>query len=195
MPRPLHRFSGSSVIAHRLNPLPKHAPLRSPFAHSVAGGNRYRRSSGTTRIPPLLCSIPGSSLSARLASLMAETRAPQSLSDIPLDLAGLVLRRLPAHVDRIRFAAVCPQWRVAAREVTLPPPLPLLALPDGTVYSLPRSEPFRLPACEGYTDASGGWLVFSSEDGCFLKDPLSNAIVTLPALSHARVGSAWVTLG
>ncbi|TVU24447.1 hypothetical protein EJB05_26884, partial [Eragrostis curvula] len=131
-------------------------------------------------------------LDSWLASLMAETRAPQSWSDIPLDLAGLVLRRLPAHVDRIRFAAVCPQWRVAAREVTLPPPLPLLALPDGTVYSLPRSEPFRLPACEGYTDASGGWLVFSSEDGCFLKDPLSNATVTLPALSHARVGSAWV---
>ncbi|KAF8655720.1 hypothetical protein HU200_061044 [Digitaria exilis] len=86
-----------------------------------------------------------------------------SWSDIPLDLAVLVLRRLPAHVDRVRFAAVCPQWRSAARQgLPLPRPLPLLALQDGTVYSLPSAEPFRLPACAGYRDACGGnWLFFS----------------------------------
>ncbi|TVU24395.1 hypothetical protein EJB05_26829, partial [Eragrostis curvula] len=127
---------------------------------------------------------------------MAET-APLSWSDIPLDLAGLVLDRLPAHVDRVRFAAVCPQWRVAAREA---PPLPLLALPDGTVYSLPGSEPFRIPACAGYKNACGdNWLLFSGEDGCFLRNPFSNATVTLPALSRVRIrhvggelGNAWV---
>ncbi|KAF8762903.1 hypothetical protein HU200_008748 [Digitaria exilis] len=112
-----------------------------------------------------------------------------SWSHIPLDLAGLVLRRLPAHVDRVRFAAVCPQWRYAARQgLPLPRPLPLLALQDGTVYSLPSAEPFRLPACAGYTDACGGnWLFFSGEEGCFLRDPLSNATVTLPALSRVRL--------
>ncbi|KAF8746387.1 hypothetical protein HU200_013365 [Digitaria exilis] len=85
---------------------------------------------------------------------MAET-APLSWSNIPLELAGLVLRCLDSHVDRVRFAAVCPQWRVAAREIPLPPPLPLLALPDGTVYSLPGRQPFHVPACSGYTEACG----------------------------------------
>ncbi|TVU24451.1 hypothetical protein EJB05_26888, partial [Eragrostis curvula] len=64
---------------------------------------------------------------------MTRTRSA-SWSDIPLELAGLVLLRLPAHVDRVHFAAVCPQWRAATRVVPLPPPLPLLALPDGTVH-------------------------------------------------------------
>ncbi|GJN25703.1 hypothetical protein PR202_gb13566 [Eleusine coracana subsp. coracana] len=126
---------------------------------------------------------------------MAWKGVPQSWSDIPLELAGLVLCRLPAHVDRVRFAAVCPQWRVAAREVPRPPPLPLLALPDGTVYSLPKSEPFSLPACAGYTDACSNWLLFSQEDGCFLRDPFSNATVTLPPLSQVRVRCVGDELG
>jgi hypothetical protein len=76
---------------------------------------------------------------------------PQSWSDIPQGLAGLVLRLLPAYADRARFAAVCPQWRAAARQLPLPPPLPLLAFPDGTFYSLPYGKPFRFPGfgCAG----------------------------------------------
>ncbi|CAN6363327.1 unnamed protein product [Urochloa humidicola] len=118
---------------------------------------------------------------------MAQTIPPPatSWSDIPLDLAGLVLRRLPARADRVRFAAVCLQWRRAAREVPLPAPLPLLALPDGTVYSLPGTKRFRFPGCEGYVDACGSWLAFSGEDGCFLRNPFTNATVTLP--QHFRV--------
>jgi hypothetical protein len=119
---------------------------------------------------------------------MAETPPPlPSWSDIPLELAGLVLGRLPAHADRVRFAAVCPQWRRAAREVVpLPAPLPLLALPDGTVYSLPGTEPFRFPGCSGYGDASGSWLAFSDDDGCFLRNPFTNATVTLPLRFRVR---------
>jgi len=109
-----------------------------------------------------------------------------SWSDIPLDLAGRILRRLPAHVDRVRFAAVCPQWRAATRHGPLPPPLPLLLLSDSRVYSLPGSEPFHFPGSTGYTDACGDWLVFSGEEGCFLRDPFSNATVTLPPLSRVR---------
>ncbi|TVU24400.1 hypothetical protein EJB05_26834, partial [Eragrostis curvula] len=123
---------------------------------------------------------------------MSET-APQSWLDIPLEVADLIICRLPAHVDRVRFAAVCSQWRVAAREAALPPPLPLLTFRDGTVYSLPGSEPFHLPACEGYTSACGSWLVFSHEDGCFLKDPFSNTTVTLPSLYVGdELGSSWM---
>nr|CAB3491973.1 unnamed protein product [Digitaria exilis] len=85
---------------------------------------------------------------------MAETTGP-SWSDIPVDLAGRILRHLPAYVDRLRFAAVCPQWRAAARLGPLPPPLPLLLLSDSTVYSLPGSKPLHLLVpccCTGYTD-------------------------------------------
>ncbi|CAL4991823.1 unnamed protein product [Urochloa decumbens] len=118
---------------------------------------------------------------------MEETKGP-SWSDIPLDLAGRILGRLHAHVDRVRFAAVCPQWRAAARQrPPLSPPMPMLLLPDATVYSLPGSEAFHFPGCAGYTDACGNWLVFNGDDGCFLRDPFSNATVTLPALSRDRI--------
>ncbi|CAO2149597.1 unnamed protein product [Urochloa humidicola] len=116
------------------------------------------------------------------------SRQPASWAGIPMELAGLVLGCLPAHVDRVRFSAVCPQWRVAARQGRLPPPMPMLLLPDATVYSLPGSKAFHFPACTGYTKAcgTGNWLVFSGEDGCFLKDPFTNETVTVPALSRTR---------
>ncbi|CAN6381686.1 unnamed protein product [Urochloa humidicola] len=117
---------------------------------------------------------------------MAEMTGP-SWSDIPLDLTGRILRRLPAHIDRIRFAAVCPEWRAAARQVPVHPPLPLHLLPDATAYSLPGSKPFHIADCTGYSDACGNWLVFSREDACFLKDSFSKATVTLAALSRFQV--------
>ncbi|CAL4983497.1 unnamed protein product [Urochloa decumbens] len=113
-------------------------------------------------------------------------RAPWS--EIPLDLAGLVLGRLPAHADRVRFAGACRRWRAAAREVPVPPPMPLLVLPDGTLYSLPMRKPFRLPA-GSFAAACGNWLLFSGKDdggGSFLRNPMSNATVRLPALHRVR---------
>jgi hypothetical protein len=118
------------------------------------------------------------------------SQPPPSWSALPLDLASLVLRLLPAYADRSRFAAVCPQWRAAAaRQQLLPPPLPLLALPEGTFYSLPYHKPFRFPGCgfAGYKSACGSWLVFPRDDGCFLVDPFSGSTVTLPALSCVRL--------
>lgn len=80
---------------------------------------------------------------------------------------------------------MCPQWRAAARQQLLPPTLPLLALPDGTFYSLPYDELFHFPGCgfAGYKSACGSWLVFPRDDGCFLVNPFSRAAVTLPPLS------------
>ncbi|KAM3300130.1 hypothetical protein ACQJBY_041255 [Aegilops geniculata] len=114
---------------------------------------------------------------------------PSSWSALPLELAGLVLRLLPAYADRARFAAVCPQWRAAARQKLTPPPLPLLTLPDGTFYSLPYDELFHFPGCgfAGYKSACGSWLVFPRDDGCFLVNPFSRATVTLPPLSSVRL--------
>jgi hypothetical protein len=120
-----------------------------------------------------------------------EEEAPAPWSDIPVDLAGLVLGCLPAHVDRVRFAAMCPQWRAAARHVSVPPPMPMLLLLDATVYSLPGIERFRFRGCAGYADACGNWLVFRYQKGrrkgCFLRDPFSKATVRLPALSRIRL--------
>uniref|UniRef100_A0ACD5X2W8 Uncharacterized protein n=1 Tax=Avena sativa TaxID=4498 RepID=A0ACD5X2W8_AVESA len=112
-----------------------------------------------------------------------------SWSDIPLELAGLVLGLLTTYADRARFASVCPQWRAASRQLPVPPPLPLLALPDGTFYSLPCTQPFRFPGCgfAGFKSACGGCLVFPHNDGCFLVNPFSRATVTLPALSSVRL--------
>ncbi|KAF0919624.1 hypothetical protein E2562_030738 [Oryza meyeriana var. granulata] len=119
----------------------------------------------------------------------ATPQRSRSWSDIPMDIAGLVLRLLPAHADRARFAAVCPQWRAAARLCPLPTPLPLLALPDGTFYSLSYDEPFRFPGFgfADYKTTCGSWLVFPADDGCFLVDPFTGATVTLPALSSVRL--------
>uniref|UniRef100_A0A0E0IBP6 KIB1-4 beta-propeller domain-containing protein n=1 Tax=Oryza nivara TaxID=4536 RepID=A0A0E0IBP6_ORYNI len=124
------------------------------------------------------------------AARARQQRQPPSWADIPRDLAVQVLRFLPAQVDRACFAAVCPQWRAAARNALLPAPLPLLALPDGAFYCLPYGKPFRFPraGCAGYkTAACGRWLVFPHDDGCFLVDPFAGATVTLPALSRVRL--------
>ncbi|CAL4980006.1 unnamed protein product [Urochloa decumbens] len=122
----------------------------------------------------------------------------RSWADLPLELAGLVLGRLPSHLDRLRFAAVCPQWRSAAWQVRLPPPPPLLALKNGrTFYNMPTGEPLRVrfPSCDSgfptwssredsdFLTASGNWLVYRQLCGLLLLDPFSGATMTLPAPS------------
>ncbi|XBJ27895.1 hypothetical protein VPH35_005089 [Triticum aestivum] len=72
-------------------------------------------------------------------------RAPSCWSSIPTELAGVVLRRLPCHADRVRFAAVCKQWRASARQTSPPPHYPWLPLPDRTFYSLAGSAFRPLP--------------------------------------------------
>ncbi|CAL4983479.1 unnamed protein product [Urochloa decumbens] len=114
-----------------------------------------------------------------MAELPPRCRSPAPWADIPVELAGLVLLRLRAHVDRVRFAVVCRHWSAAARQTPLPPPLPLLVLSDGTAGGLPDDgePPFHLPRrCAGYSDASENWLVFTRDDGgycCYLRNAFS----------------------
>ncbi|KAL6607013.1 hypothetical protein ACP70R_042666 [Stipagrostis hirtigluma subsp. patula] len=89
-------------------------------------------------------------------------------SDLPPELVGLVLRRLPSYLDRLRFRAVCRQWRLAAQQQEqqpqLPPSLPWLRLHGLTFRSLPGGEVLRLTdpdlrasaACVGCVN---GWLL------------------------------------
>ncbi|GJN25696.1 hypothetical protein PR202_gb13559 [Eleusine coracana subsp. coracana] len=112
---------------------------------------------------------------------MATTTPLRSWADIPPELAGLVLGHLRTRVDRIRFAAVCPEWRAAAREARLPPLAPLLALKDGTFYNVPNSKPFRFPCrSEGFTMASDNWLLIPRRSYLLLLDPFTGATMTLP---------------
>ncbi|GJN25697.1 hypothetical protein PR202_gb13560 [Eleusine coracana subsp. coracana] len=117
---------------------------------------------------------------------------PSQWSNLSPEVATNVLHHLLAGgADHVRFAAVCPQWRAMAQQASLPAPLPLLILPDGTAYSLVDGKPFPFPRCAGYAGICGDWLVFSrdAEDGdaqLVLVDPFSDTTMTLPALSRVR---------
>ncbi|XP_044377805.1 F-box protein At2g17036-like [Triticum aestivum] len=119
-------------------------------------------------------------------------RAPNCWSSIPTELAGVVLRRLPCHADRVRFAAVCKQWRASARQSSPPLHYPWLALPDRTFYSLPGSAfqplPLHLDRHRQLPQAQsscGEWLVFERFDGAYtLVSPFSmSTTILLPGLS------------
>ncbi|CAM0914111.1 unnamed protein product [Alopecurus aequalis] len=123
-----------------------------------------------------------------MAAAAADT--PRSWSDLPLDLAAAVLRRLPPRpIDRVRFGAVCPQWLAAAREnPAMPRHFPWLALPDRTFYSLPDTAFRPLSAhLDGHRQlphaqsSCGEWLVFERYDGAItLMSPFSGATMVLP---------------
>ncbi|CAN6211657.1 unnamed protein product [Urochloa humidicola] len=114
---------------------------------------------------------------------MTHPEKPQSWSDLPTELAGLVLCRLPAYSDCVRFGAVCRHWSFSAKQLCLPPPVPCLAFPDGTFFSLPHSESFQFPDSVGYHSSSGEWLVFLCDGTYSLKNPFSKVTLTLPKLS------------
>ena len=109
-------------------------------------------------------------------------RYQRSWSDIPPELAGLVLLRLHAHSDRVRFAAVCRDWRACARQHQLPPPLPWFILPGGTFFTLPHSESFLIPNGVEFHSSCGEWLVFARDDICYLVDTFSKVTLKLPDL-------------
>ncbi|KAE8800980.1 hypothetical protein D1007_23484 [Hordeum vulgare] len=113
-------------------------------------------------------------------------------SSIPIELAGVVLRRISCHADRVRFAAVCKQWRASALQSPPPSHYPWLALPDRTFYSLPGSAfrplPLHLDRHRQLPHAQsscGEWLVFERFDGAYtLVSPFSmSTTILLPGLS------------
>ena len=137
---------------------------------------------------------------ARDVSLSPSTSSPWSFDLLPSKIAAAVLRRLPSHVDRVRFTAVCRAWRAAA---SLQPrqPLPWLALPDGTFFSYPGSAPLRFPNAARYHGSSGDCLLLRGDaagggDGYMLVHAFSgDTIMCLPDLSSVRFvvrGGEWL---
>ncbi|EAY87205.1 hypothetical protein OsI_08609 [Oryza sativa Indica Group] len=107
----------------------------------------------------------------------------RSWSELSTDLAGEIFGRILCHADRVRFGAVCRQWRISARRNPLPRQFPWLALPNRTFYSLPNSAFRRLPLhlhrhrqLPHAQSSCGEWLVFQHHDGAYtLVSPFSTA--------------------
>jgi hypothetical protein len=112
-------------------------------------------------------------------------------STLPSKIAAGILRRLPSHVDRVRFAAVCRPWRAATGHHAQPT-LPWLALPDGTFFGFPGSAALRFHDAAGYHGSCDDWLIFNGGgdghggDGYLLANPFSGDTVRLPGLSSVR---------
>jgi hypothetical protein len=131
---------------------------------------------------------------------------PYSLwSNLPPELAGLVIQRLPSYADRARFGSVCRHWRYAAKllqQAPLPPsqqPLPWLNFLNGTFRSLPEGEEHNLRPDKPLVQvqwfrlsANKGWVLF--KEGLsgpahrhYLKNPLSGAVIRLPGHCKAPI--------
>ncbi|CAM0878196.1 unnamed protein product [Alopecurus aequalis] len=110
------------------------------------------------------------------------TSPPPCWPDLPPEIAGLVLSRLASHEDRLTFAAVCPEWRLAAAQVRmlLPPANPCINLDNGAYQNIADGKVRRFITASGggVVDASyGGWLLVEDEGsiGCSLHDPFSTS--------------------
>ncbi|KAM0931840.1 hypothetical protein ACQ4PT_000112 [Festuca glaucescens] len=104
--------------------------------------------------------------------------------DLPQELLGLVLARVPSHADRVRLRAVCCAWHSCVpRQHALPPLLPWLALPNGTFLSLPDGAIHRVPVPHDvcWRVSTGGALFIVQGDGtCSLTTPSPATTTAFP---------------
>ncbi|KAL6644284.1 hypothetical protein ACP70R_015892 [Stipagrostis hirtigluma subsp. patula] len=114
---------------------------------------------------------------------------PSSWEELPPDLLGLVLLRLLSHADRVLLRAVCRPWRAGAAAQRLPPPLPWLALRDGSLVDLHgapvRCAPIVREGAFSYLAVDNLAFLVHDDGGCSLLKPLSGQTLHLPELAAA----------
>ncbi|KAK1604218.1 hypothetical protein QYE76_027891 [Lolium multiflorum] len=115
---------------------------------------------------------------------MAEDQRESAWPDLPPELLGLILCRLPSLADRVRAAGVCRPWRSFLN-------LPWLAFGDGTLFDLandsaphPHYRVQGLPGDAFCCSAGDNMFFLLHPDGsCSLMNALSGATTPLPELA------------
>jgi hypothetical protein len=111
-------------------------------------------------------------------SKVVKMESAWSWSSLPLELTGLILRCLPAHTNRLRFAAVCRNWRLSSRQHRLSPPgLRSLTVPSSAYLTVNPSSSRTVLA---FTAAVGSGLFFYAMGACSLMNPFTKVTLTLP---------------
>ncbi|TVU05901.1 hypothetical protein EJB05_49085, partial [Eragrostis curvula] len=116
---------------------------------------------------------------------------PSSWEELPPDILGLVLRRLPSLADRVHVRAVCRPWRAGAQpqRQSLPPPLPWLALRDGGLVDLhgapDRCAPILRGGFFGYLAFDNLAFLVDCDGKTSLMNPISGLRLPLPKLAPA----------
>lgn len=116
-----------------------------------------------------------------------------SWPELPVDVVGEVMSRLPTHDDRLRFIAVCHEWRASGRQHWRPrqPSVAYLLLPIGTFFWFPEFRaPRHLDDCVNYCSAAcDDWLLFEGDGNglLHLMSPFTGRSRWLPELSRIRV--------
>ncbi|KAK1646124.1 hypothetical protein QYE76_063929 [Lolium multiflorum] len=104
---------------------------------------------------------------------------PPCWTDLPRDIAGLVLARFGSDDDRLAFAATCREWRLVAQlhPTLLPPALPFINLGDGAYRSIAdgKVHRFAMPVHSSADDSFGNILLGQHHGSgqCFIYDPFS----------------------
>ncbi|TVU06741.1 hypothetical protein EJB05_49969, partial [Eragrostis curvula] len=116
---------------------------------------------------------------------------PSSWEELPPDILDLVLRRLPSLTDRVHVRAVCRPWRAGAQpqRQSLPPPLPWLALRNGSLVDLQgapvRCAPILRGGFFGYVAFDNLAFLVDRDGKCSLMNPISGLRLPLPQLAPA----------
>ncbi|KAM0856934.1 hypothetical protein ACQ4PT_048784 [Festuca glaucescens] len=151
-------------------------------------------------------SCPRSEVTPEIAGACLYPRDPATLSwpYLPPDITGLVLSRIASHDDRLSFAAVCHDRRLATQHqhTMLPPAMPCINFGNGVYRGLADGKARRFATFRGSYIASasfGSWLLYYDQrrcsDRCFLRAHNSPAI-EVPRLylqRDALVGTTSVT--
>jgi hypothetical protein len=115
------------------------------------------------------------------------TTASPCWADLPPEIAGEILSRLPTHDNRLSFKTVCREWRLAARHEgqQLRPVVPCINLGHGVYQSIAtedaaskvRRRRFGNPADFHVGDTFGSWVMYEDMRSrrSFLRDPFSPA--------------------